>query len=142
VPRVFVTRHFRRWMSKAGLIEATLCEAVVEMRRGLIDADLGGHVVKKRLPLPGRGKRGGARTLVATDKRETWIFVYGFTKNQRDDVPGEDLAAWQALAADLLRGSAADLESKAAAGVLAEICDGVETKGEEPDARGGARNRQ
>jgi len=35
------------------------------MRRGLIDADLGGHLVKKRVPLPGRGKSGGARTIVA-----------------------------------------------------------------------------
>jgi DNA-binding transcriptional regulator YiaG len=40
------------------------------MAGGLIDADLGGHVVKKRVALPGQGKRGGARTIVATKLAE------------------------------------------------------------------------
>ena len=38
------------------------------MERGLIDANLGGGIIKKRVPLPGRGKRGSARTLVATNR--------------------------------------------------------------------------
>ncbi|MFY9138571.1 MAG: type II toxin-antitoxin system RelE/ParE family toxin, partial [Zwartia sp.] len=33
------------------------------MTHGLIDADLGGGILKKRVGLSGRGKRGGARTL-------------------------------------------------------------------------------
>lgn len=66
--RVFKTRHFSRWMPKTELTDAALCEAVAEMAQGLIDADLGGGVVKKRVGLAGRGKRGGARTLVATNK--------------------------------------------------------------------------
>jgi hypothetical protein len=36
-------------------------KAIAEMAAGLIDADLGGSVYKKRVPLPGRGKSGGAR---------------------------------------------------------------------------------
>jgi hypothetical protein len=68
VRRVFKTRHFSRWLSKSGLTDAVLCVAVSEMESGLIDADLGGGIVKKRVPLAGRGKRGGARTLVATNK--------------------------------------------------------------------------
>jgi len=55
-------------MRKTELSDQALCDAVSEMERGLIDADLGGGVVKKRVPLPGRGKRGGTRTLVATNK--------------------------------------------------------------------------
>ena len=38
-------------MRKTELNDQALCEAVVEMARGLIDADLGGGVVKKRVPL-------------------------------------------------------------------------------------------
>ena len=60
--RVFKTRHFSRWMRKTELTDSALCEAVAEMSQGLIDADLGGGVVKKRVGLAGRGKRGGART--------------------------------------------------------------------------------
>lgn len=47
--RVFKTRHFARWMRKTELTNGALCEAVAEMVRGLVDADLGGGVVKKRV---------------------------------------------------------------------------------------------
>ncbi len=66
--RVFKTRHFSRWLRKSDLTDAALCAAVSEMVAGLIDAEWGGDVLKKRVALPGRGKRGGARTLVATRK--------------------------------------------------------------------------
>jgi hypothetical protein len=66
--RVFKTKHFSRWMRKTDLTGRTLSDAVKEIVCGLIDADLGAGVVKKRVALPGRGKRGGARTLVATNK--------------------------------------------------------------------------
>ena len=79
--RVFKTRHFQRWMRKTELTDAVLCKAVQEMAAGLIDADLGGSVVKKRVGLAGRGKRGGVRTLVATNKGNRWFFVFGFEKN-------------------------------------------------------------
>ncbi len=78
--RVFKTRHFDRWIRKTELTDAALCKAVEEMADGLIDADLGGGVVKKRVGLAGRGKRGGARTLVATNKGNRWFFVFGFEK--------------------------------------------------------------
>jgi hypothetical protein len=47
--RVFKTRHFSRWMRKTEQTDSALCEAVAEMSQGLIDADLGGGVVKKRV---------------------------------------------------------------------------------------------
>ena len=53
-------------MRKSGLSDDALSAAVSEMASGLVDADLGGYLVKKRVPLPGKGKRGGARTIVAT----------------------------------------------------------------------------
>lgn len=65
-------------MRKAGLTDDALRDAVTETVLGLIDADLGGHVVKKRLALPGQGKRGGARTIVATRLADRWFFLYGF----------------------------------------------------------------
>ena len=48
------------------------------MALGLIDANLGGHLVKKRVALRGRGKRAGARTIVATKFEERWVFLFGF----------------------------------------------------------------
>lgn len=48
-----------RWKEKHGLSDQVLFKAVDEIEQGLIDADLGGSILKKRVALPGRGKRGG-----------------------------------------------------------------------------------
>ncbi len=63
--RVFRTRTFTRWMRKTGLTDVMLCLAASEMSRGLVDKRSRGHIVKKRIGLTGRGKRGGARVIVA-----------------------------------------------------------------------------
>lgn len=119
--RVFKTRHFTRWMRKAGLADTALCAAVDEMVRGLVDADLGGGVVKKRVPLPGRGKSGSTRTLVATNKGSRWFFLFGFEKNERGNVSGKELEALQAIADDLLKLSSRDLDAQVESGALQEI---------------------
>ncbi|MGB5195755.1 MAG: type II toxin-antitoxin system RelE/ParE family toxin [Candidatus Deferrimicrobium sp.] len=120
--RVFKTRHFSRWMRKTELSDPALCAAVVEMERGLIDADLGGGVVKKRVALPGRGKSGGARTLVATNKGNRWFFVFGFEKNERPNVTARELEALQKIAADLLKLTSKGLDAHVGWGELQEIC--------------------
>ena len=121
--RVFKTRHFQRWMRKTELTDAVLCKAVQEMAAGLIDADLGGSVVKKRVGLAGRGKRGGVRTLVATNKGNRWFFVFGFEKNVRANVSAKELAALQALATDLLKLSSTELDRQVENNLLSEIGD-------------------
>jgi len=120
--RVFKTRAFQRWMRKTELTDAALCAAVEEMANGLIDANLGGGVVKKRIGLPGRGKRGGARTLVATNRGERWFFVFGFEKNDLANIRNDELAALQAYAADLLALSNTQLDQAVSDGALQEIC--------------------
>jgi hypothetical protein len=109
-------------MRKTELSDKALCEAVKEMERGLIDADLGGGVVKKRIALPGRGKSGGTRTLVATNKGERWFFVFGFEKNERANVSATELEALQNIAHDLLKLSARELDTYVDKGALQEIC--------------------
>jgi len=58
-----MTRQFSRWMHKTELTAEAICLAVAEKVNGLIDADLGGGVVKKWVAAPGRGKSANARTL-------------------------------------------------------------------------------
>jgi hypothetical protein len=120
--RVFKTRHFSRWMRKTELPDRALCQAVEEMARGLIDADLGGGIVKKRVGLAGRGKRGGARTLVATNKGNRWFFAFGFEKNERANISDEELEALQDVAADLLARTARQLNEAIEDDSLQEIC--------------------
>ena len=121
--RVFKTRHFNRWMRKTELTDSALCAAVDEMVRGLIDADLGGSIVKKRIGLAGRGKRGGVRTLIATNQGSRWFFVYGFEKNDRANIADDELEALQDIAKELLARSGQQLDVAVQDSSLQEICN-------------------
>ena len=120
--RVFKTRHFSRWTRKTELTDKALCRAVEEMVQGLIDADLGGGLVKKRVGLAVRGKSGGARTMLATNKASRWLFVYGFEKNDRANITDDELEALQDIAEQLLTRSSVQLDAAALDGALQEIC--------------------
>ena len=121
--RLFKTRQFARWARKAGLTDDALCVAVAEMANGLIDADLGGSVVKKRVALPGRGKSAGSRTLIATNKADRWFFVFGFEKNERANINDKELEALQATSADLLKLISDQLDDAVTQEILQEICN-------------------
>lgn len=120
--RVFKTREFAKWAERSGPADQELCQAVQEMRKGLVDAHLGGGLVKKRVALSGRGKSGGARTLLATNLRSKWFFVFGFAKNEKANINQRELKALQGLASDLLSYNAAQCSALVAAGSLEEIC--------------------
>lgn len=126
--RIFKTRYFARWMRKTALSDVLLCKAVAEMAAGLIDADLGKGVVKKRVALPGRGKSGGARTLVATNRGNRWFFVFGFEKNQRANIDDTELEALQEVASDLLKLTSTELDRAVAEETLQEICHDHESQ--------------
>lgn len=78
--QAFKTKAFAKWARGQRLGDKVLALAVAEMERGLIDANLGGQVVKKRVALPGRGKRGSTRTLVVCKEGEKVFFVYGLRR--------------------------------------------------------------
>jgi hypothetical protein len=124
--RVFKTRHFARWMRKTALTDPALCCAVREMAAGLVDADLGGGVVKKRIGLPGRGKKGSVRTIVATRRAGLSFFVHGFAKSERENITSDELAQLRGLSGELLTLSPGALDVALIDGALEEICDGCE----------------
>jgi hypothetical protein len=123
VGQVFKTRSFARWSRKAQVSDQALREAIAEMAAGLIDADLGGSVYKKRVPLPGRGKSGGARILVATRQSNRWFLLYGFGKNEQANIDARELAALQKLAGVLLALTPKELQHAVTEKELVEIAD-------------------
>ena len=129
-----MTRQFSRWIRKTELTESALCPAVAEMVIGLIDADLGGGVFKKRVATPGRGKSANARTLLATNRAGRWFFVFGFEKNERSNVTGGEVEALQRLAADLLRLSPSQLDEHVGSDALKEICHDNQSQGRKQDS--------
>ena len=91
------------------------------MERGLVDADLGGNVYKKRVALPGRGKSGSTRTLIATTREDRWIFMYGFEKNERENITQAELAYLQGIAQIFLTYSSDELQLAIAKGEFLEV---------------------
>ena len=99
---VFKTKPFARFSRKAGIGDAALCGAVDAASRGLIDADLGGGVIKQRIARQGAGKSGGFRTIVLFRIHERAFFVHGFAKNERDNIRDDELDAFRMLAATMM----------------------------------------
>lgn len=119
--RIFKNRAFNKWAAREGLSDATLRRAVQELEQGLLDADLGGSVVKKRVPLAGRGKRGGARTLVVYRTGSRAVFVYGFAKNVRSAIRVDELNALRRYGFELLGYDDRALRLALGAGELIEV---------------------
>lgn len=118
--KIYKTKLFHRWAFGEGVDDALLRAAVAEMTQGLADA-LGGYVFKKRIPLSGRGKRGGARTLIAYKQNNVAIFMYGFSKNEQANIDANELKALRLLAKQLLSFSDADLVRAVKASELREV---------------------
>lgn len=121
---VYVIEGFHRWMRKQVLRDLDLCRAVAEMTRGLIDADLGSGLLKKRIARSGAGKSRGYRAVVANRRDRPWFFVQGYAKSERDSVDGMALALCRVHAASLLSMSATDISEALSNGELKEVkCD-------------------
>lgn len=119
---VFKRRSFARWQARTGLSDFTLCKAVNEMERGLVDADLGYFLYKKRIARPGSGKSSGYRTLLSARIGSCYVFLYGFLKSDQANITQDEKDALQYAGKVFLDLSAADLAKGLQAGVLLEVC--------------------
>lgn len=96
--KVFKTKEFARFSRREDVDDERLCEAVDRAEGGLVDADLGGVLIKQRIARKGQGRRGGYRTLMAFKSKSRAVFVYGFAKNERDNVGPDELEFWRRVA--------------------------------------------
>jgi hypothetical protein len=119
--RIFKNKSFARFARKARITDAVLCAAIADASRGLIDADLGGGVVKQRIARKGGGKSGGFRTIILFRLGERAFFVHGFAKNEQDNVRDNELAAFKMLAAEMLAYDDEALAKAIANGTLTEV---------------------
>jgi hypothetical protein len=121
MPTIYKTRVFQRWFHKTELDDAALIAAITEVQSGLVEADLGQGLYKKRLALPGRGKSGGVRTIIASRVADTWFFVFGFEKNVRDNITQKELQALQALSQEITHYTVSQLKTALEAGILFKV---------------------
>lgn len=119
--RIFKNKAFTRFARKSGIDDACLCKAVEEAEQGLIDADLGGGVIKQRIARSGGGKSGGFRTLILFRVGSLAFFVHGFAKNEQANIDDDELAALRKLASLMLAYDEAALRRALANKTLIEV---------------------
>lgn len=122
--RIFKTRWVARFVRRERIDDAGLKEAIARAERGLIDADLGGGLIKQRVARPGQGRSGGFRMIVAYRTADRAFFVYGFAKNERDNIDDDELQTLRDIAAAFLAHEDTALDEAVRNGQLQEMDDG------------------
>lgn len=123
--RFFMTREFARFARKERISVARLCAAIERAERGLVDADLGGGIIKQRVARQGQGRSGGYRTIIAYRNEVRSIFVYGFAKSAKANLTNDELMVYRQLASVFLGATDASLAAMIAGSELNEImCHG------------------
>lgn len=118
---IFKRKDFARWQANEKLPDAVLCKAIIEMESGLIDADLGGCLYKKRIARPGSGKSSGYRTLLSARIGNRYVFLHGFPKSDKANITQDEKKALQFAAKVFLNLHSEALLKALHSGVLVEV---------------------
>jgi len=121
--RVFKTRWFARFARSEGIADRSLREAIERAERGLIDADLGGGLIKQRVARRGQGRSGGYRVIVAYLAGSKAFFLHGFAKSDRDNVDDDEVVAFKKFGRRLLTADTETLNGMFEDGSLKEVDD-------------------
>ena len=124
--RVYETRIFSRFARKESIKEKQLLDAVQRASDGLIDADLGGGLIKQRVARPGQGRSGGYRTILVFRMESLAIFLTGFAKNERENISANDLEDLKIIAQQWLK-YPERIGADVTAGILSEVSNGEES---------------
>jgi hypothetical protein len=129
--RIFKTKALARFTKREAIGDDSLVAAIETARRGLIDADLGGGLIKQRVARPGQGKRGGFRMLIGF-RSDRAIFLFGFAKNERDNIDDKQLTTLREIVASWFAADDKKIAQALKDGLLIEVKHGQEDKNQPP----------
>ena len=119
--RIFKTKWLARFARREGIDDRSLRAAIERAERGLIDADLGGGLIKQRVARPGRGRSGGYRMIVGYRVKDRAVFLLGFAKNERENIEDNELLSLRETAERWLTADTARIQKELELGNLQEI---------------------
>ncbi|HHX2524501.1 type II toxin-antitoxin system RelE/ParE family toxin [Neisseria sp. HMSC064D07] len=119
--RIFRNQWITKFAKKHKISDSELIEAVERAGKGVIDADLGGGVIKQRIARQGQGRSGGYRSLIFFRRGERAFFMTAFAKNDRENITNKELAELKKAAAIILAMTETDIEQAKANGTFTEI---------------------
>ncbi len=121
--RIFKTKSFYRWQRKELIPDKKLHQAILEIDQGLVDAELGSGLIKKRIAKPGFGKSSSYRTIIATNRNDKWFFIYGFSKNEQENITGKEFESIKHYSSFLLEINNTEITAMLKQEKLLEISD-------------------
>ena len=119
--RKLTTKWFKKWAKKVGLAPESLLKAINELEKGLAVADLGHHLFKVRIKREHGGKSSGFRTIILYKSGDRVIFLFGFGKNEKDNIDNSELQYFKKLGDDLLSLSPMEIEEAITKKVLYDL---------------------
>ena len=124
--RIFKLKAFARFQRRERIADRSLAKAIDDAETGIIDAELGGGIIKQRVARPGQGKSGGFRTVIAYRQGVRAVFLFGFAKSERANLDDEELAYWRQIGRDYLALNDKAVAAAAAAEEISEVDHGDE----------------
>ena len=121
VLRIFKTKVFSRFAKKEQINDTALLDAVDRAEKGLIDADLGGHIIKQRVKREGQGRSSGYRVIIAVRLKKRYVFITGFAKNEKDNLSDDELETAKDIASGWLNADSNQIKRSLSEGELKEI---------------------
>jgi hypothetical protein len=119
--RVFLTKGMVRFARRERIPSLSLHEAVARAEEGLIDADLGGGLIKQRVARPGKGRSGGYRTIIAYRQESRAVFLYGFAKSQQENIGHDELLELRKIGSNWLSTTPQKIAKAIEEGILQEV---------------------
>ncbi len=126
--RIFKTKWLARFARREGIADKSLREAIERAEIGLIDADLGGGLIKQRVARQGQGRSGGYRMIVGYRAKDRAVFLLGFAKNERENIEDGELPSLRELGQRWMTADAVTIRKELELGNLQEIDHGEENE--------------
>ena len=118
---IYKLKTFARFARNEDISDKSLAEAVERAERGLVDASLGGGLIKQRVAQKGRGRSGGYRVMVAFRAGDFALFLFGFAKSAQDNLDDRQVKLLRAFAASWLSADATTIKRAVEQGELVEM---------------------
>jgi hypothetical protein len=119
--RIFKLKTVAKFTRRERISDLSLIDAIQRAELGIVDADLGSGLIKQRIARPGQGRSGGYRLIVAYRVQERAIFLFGFAKNDRENLSPDQLSELREIGADMLAADTAAINKAIEDGLIKEI---------------------
>ena len=117
------TKWIAKWARKHKIDDTSLCLAIENLQNGLSSYNLGSGLYKVRVASQSSGKSGGFRTIIVYKENDKAVIVYGFAKNEQENLTKSELAAFKKLSKDILKQSSKDIQRAIELGVFIPLGD-------------------